>query len=83
MLTQQQKAIRLVKHKAQSANFYQQKNLIQAAGNTSNWVSLGSFPGTHTWLFGSPTTGSGFTLKTDAYINVNINGTAYKLALVN
>lgn len=57
--------------------------IFQTAGSTSNWVTLGSLTGTQTWLFGSATTGSGFTLKTDAYINVNINGTAYKLALVN
>ena len=57
--------------------------IFQTAGSTSNWVTLGSLTGTQTWLFGSATTGSGFTLKTDAYINVTINGTAYKLALVN
>lgn len=58
--------------------------IFQTAGNTSNWLSIGAVgTGTNTWLFGSATSGSGFTLKTDAYLNVTHNGTAFKLALVN
>ena len=58
--------------------------IFQSAGNTSNWVSLGaSGTGTNTWLFGAATTGSSFTLKTDAYLNVTHNGTAFKIALIN
>lgn len=57
--------------------------IFQAAGNTSNWVTLGSLTGTQTWLFGGVTSTTGLTLRTTEYVNVTINGTAYKFALVN
>ena len=57
--------------------------IFQAAGNTSNWVTLGSLTGTQTWLFGGVTSTTGLTLRTTEYVNVTINGTAYKFALAN
>lgn len=57
--------------------------IFQTAGGTSNWVTLGSLTGTQTWLFGGVTSTTGLTLRTTEYVNVTINGTAYKFALVN
>lgn len=57
--------------------------IFQTAGDSSNWVTLGSLSGTQTWLFGGVTSTTGLTLRTTEYVNVTINGTAYKFALVN
>jgi hypothetical protein len=57
---------------------------LQVAGNGRfNGTLCTTSAGTNKWALNGQTTTTGLTLKTTQYLNVTINGTAYKIALVN